>query len=382
MKNFIVVFCCIFLSFQNLFTQSSFKDFQYFDPVPNAKLINKETNIIIRPGKRIKKDTLYKHGAMSLAGTASGAITFRLTASDDGNIMIMKPDKTFSPGETVTVNFGSEIKSIKGNSIKPFCYIFEIKSREVNQDPPAGLINELDRAEIDRLLLSTKQNSVNDFPQITVTYSNNPSNGYLFLSNLVFNTAIPNTPYLLILNNNAAPFYAHQMPASIFDFDLQPNGKMTYFDQYRGKFYEMDTNYSIIDSFYTGNNYLTDLHELRVLPNNHALLLSYDKEHVDMSQIVPGGDPNALFTGLILQEIDSYKNVVFQWRSWDHFLITDATHENLDSNLIDYVHGNAIEIENDGNLLLSSRHMDEITKINRTTGDMIWRLGGKHNEFT
>src|SRR4030095_11969934 len=135
-------------------------------------------------------------------------------------------------------------------------------------------------------------------------------------------------------------------------------------------------------SFYTGNNYLTDLHELRVLPNNHALLLSYDKEHVDMSQIVPGGDPNALVTGLILQEIDSYKNVVFQWIIGDHVLITDATHENLVSNLIDYVHGNAIEIENDGNLLLSSRHMDEITKINRTTGDMIWRLGGKHNEFT
>ncbi len=33
-------------------------------------------------------------------------------------------------------------------------------------------------------------------------------------------------------------------------------------------------------------------------------------------------------------------------------------------------------------ILLSSRHLNEITKINRATGDMIWRLGGVHNQFT
>ena len=49
---------------------------------------------------------------------------------------------------------------------------------------------------------------------------------------------------------------------------------------------------------------------------------------------------------------------------------------------IDYVHGNAIEVDFDGNLLISSRHMDEITKIDRQTGALIWRWGGKHNQFT
>jgi len=40
-----------------------------------------------------------------------------------------------------------------------------------------------------------------------------------------------------------------------------------------------------------------------------------------------------------------------------------------------------ISYDNDGNLLISSRHLDEITKINRTTGSIIWRLGGKNNQF-
>jgi hypothetical protein len=109
--------------------------------------------------------------------------------------------------------------------------------------------------------------------------------------------------------------------------------------------------------------------------------MAYDPQQVDMSQIVPGGHPQASVIGLIIQEIDVNSNVVFQWRSWDHFAITDATHENLTDSIVDYVHGNAIELDNDGNLMISSRSMDEVTKISRTTGNIIWRLGGKNNQF-
>jgi hypothetical protein len=38
-------------------------------------------------------------------------------------------------------------------------------------------------------------------------------------------------------------------------------------------------------------------------------------------------------------------------------------------------------VDPDGNILLSSRHLSEITKINVETGDIIWRLGGKNNQF-
>lgn len=103
-----------------------------------------------------------------------------------------------------------------------------------------------------------------------------------------------------------------------------------------------------------------------------------------MSQIVVGGNPNAIVTGLVIQEVDISGTVYFQWRSWDHFLITDATDDiNLLAANIDYVHGNAFEFDRDGNLLLSSRHLDEITKIDYETGDIIYRFGllSKNNEF-
>jgi hypothetical protein len=43
---------------------------------------------------------------------------------------------------------------------------------------------------------------------------------------------------------------------------------------------------------------------------------------------------------------------------------------------------NSIDLDNDGNLLFSSRNLEEITKINRQTGEIIWRLGGRNNQFT
>ena len=166
------------------------------------------------------------------------------------------------------------------------------------------------------------------------------------------------------------------------DLTEQPNGNLTYFDGVKHKHYEMNQNYNIIDSFYCGNGYHTDLHELRLLSNGHALVMAYDSEIVNMNLIIPGGDTAAVVIGLIIQEIDENKNVVFQWRSWDHFAITDALHEYMFGSYIDAVHGNAIEEDNDGNLIISSRHLDEITKINRSTGDIIWRFGGLHNQFT
>jgi hypothetical protein len=101
---------------------------------------------------------------------------------------------------------------------------------------------------------------------------------------------------------------------------------------------------------------------------------------MDLSEIAVGGYETATVIGLVIQELDVARDAVFTWKSWDHFLITD-TYASLTSPGVDYVHANAIEEDDDGNLLISSRHMSEITKIDRSNGDIIWRLGGKNNQF-
>jgi hypothetical protein len=54
----------------------------------------------------------------------------------------------------------------------------------------------------------------------------------------------------------------------------------------------------------------------------------------------------------------------------------------LDPDSYDYFHINAVNLDSDGNLLISGRHTWTIYKVNRQTGRILWRLGGKHTDFT
>ena len=116
------------------------------------------------------------------------------------------------------------------------------------------------------------------------------------------------------------------------------------------------------------------------LKNGNVILFSYDLRIVDMSKVVTGGNPAATVTGLVIQELDANRNLIFQWRSWDYFNITDS-YADLLSSVVNYVHGNSLDADTDTTLIISSRNMNEVTKINRLTGQIIWRLGGKNNEF-
>src|SRR5262249_26122544 len=224
------------------------------------------------------------------------------------------------------------------------------------------------------------------FPSFAVVNGNDQLPGAYFMA--PFANSNTTTARLQILDDRGKPLFQRQY-TGVFrptDFKVQPNGLLTYFLSGAEKYYAMDSAYAVVDSFICGNGYPTDLHELQILPDGHALLMSYDPQPVDMSVIVPGGNPNAVVFGLIVQELDQNKDVVFQWRSWDHFAITDCSPNPVDLKgaFIDYCHGNSIEKGPDGNLIISSRHMNEITKINRNTGDTIWRLGRNavNNQFS
>ncbi len=165
-----------------------------------------------------------------------------------------------------------------------------------------------------------------------------------------------------------------------FDFKEQPDGTLSYFSQKDSTFYVLDSHYKLVRSYRAGDGYTADLHDLQILPDGNALLMAYDAETVDMSQVVPTGKKDATVTGLVIQELDPSGNVLFEWRSWDHFAFADST-ATLTDDKIDLVHGNALALSADGNLLLSSRNLSEITKIDLHTGDIIWRLGGKASMF-
>lgn len=374
-----LLFFLIFFISQIVFAKP---EIQFLSPQPNSKYVKLSSSIILRFTSKPDKSSI-KTNTVKITGSKSGLHESDAKLSSDGATIILTPRTKFYHNEIIQV----KIKSIKTNSdySEELNYSFETEKETI----PVSSTDFL-KKEIENEIVSKSNNNsqlVNrgntlpaDFPQITVSNSTNPSPGYTFLSNFALG---PNNLgyYLMILDNSGRPVFYRKLDTAGYDFKKQPNGNLTYFAARTQKFYEMNSNYQIIDSFICGNGYPTDMHEFILYENGHSFLMSYDPQRVNMSNLVSHGDSNAIVIGLIIQELDADKNVIFQWRSWDYFNILDAKHINFTLPEIDYAHGNAIELCSDGNIMISSRHMDEITKINRSTGNIIWRLGGKRNQF-
>jgi hypothetical protein len=129
------------------------------------------------------------------------------------------------------------------------------------------------------------------------------------------------------------------------------------------------------------NGYQTDFHEFKMLPNGHAIMMSYHTIIYDMSTVIEGGKTDAQLVINIIQEQDRDKNVVFEWRNIDYIPITDSDLDLTESRM-NYGTLNAFDIDDDGNILASFRNHSEIMKISRETGEVLWRMGSPRSEFT
>lgn len=151
--------------------------------------------------------------------------------------------------------------------------------------------------------------------------------------------------------------------------------------------YRLDTllNLSPIDKLYEKHSTIVLApHDFQFLPNGHLLAFAPLPDTTDVSKIVEGGVTNATIVHFGIFEIDTTTNhIIHQWNSKDHFSILETgEHLNLKAQHIDYFHLNSIQyIEHDQTVLLSSRDMSEITKVKWPEGQIVWRMGGKKNEF-
>lgn len=370
--------------------------------MPDSKLNSTGTNIIIKPGRAFDDVNLRK--SLTVYGNKSGQRKGKIILAENNRTLIFEPYKSFAEGEVVTVELKNNLKTTVGEKVPGLRYSFETSQIDINKKIKSNWekyfeffntgLNVYSKQAFKTLAGSSdntkkiytvqKDSLPEDFPEIIVNSINNPVPGYIFLTPFGYPHPVPST-YLIITDNYGTPiFYRRTGAERTLDFKKQANGVLTYYQN--GKYYVMNNSYNIIDSLTMQNGYTTDLHECLVLENGHSLMMCYDRQYIAMDTVVEGGDPNALVTGVVFQELDENKYVVFQWRSWDHYQITDATYDVvLTGPTVDYVHSNAIEKDYDGNYLLSNRHLDEITKIDSATGEIIWRLGGKYcenNQFT
>jgi hypothetical protein len=178
------------------------------------------------------------------------------------------------------------------------------------------------------------------------------------------------------------------------DGKQQPNGSFTVFlgashgwEPTYGRFVEFQPDGQTIRTLVAGAPYYTDGHEILLTADGAGAtrvhLFGYDLRRMDLTGI--GGAPDVLLAGhTIVRQVPS-GSIDFLWSSWDHFALADWIEppDQLRQMFnIDFDHPNSLDLDVDGNYLASFRHLGEISKIDAVTGRVIWRFGGRNNQFT
>jgi hypothetical protein len=144
----------------------------------------------------------------------------------------------------------------------------------------------------------------------------------------------------------------------------------------------LNRHYQQIATVEAGNGLAADQHEFALTPQGTALITIYHQVPYDLSSV--GGPSDGSVLDGVVQEIDvATGKVLFEWHGLDHVPLSDS-HQPVPtdpSTPYDYFHINSVNLDNDGNLLISARHTSTVYKIERKTGDVIWRLGGKESDF-
>ena len=147
----------------------------------------------------------------------------------------------------------------------------------------------------------------------------------------------------------------------------------------------MDANYKQIARVRAGNDWATDLHEFVITPQGTALVLIYQPMRRNLHSI--GRSRNGLVVDNIVQEIDIKTGLVlFEWHSIGQVRLGESEippppRRESAKEPYDYFHVNSVDLDRDGNVLISARNTSGVYKLSRATGAILWRLGGKRSDF-
>jgi len=200
-------------------------------------------------------------------------------------------------------------------------------------------------------------------------------------ANMFIHTTGSQPRYMAIIDSLINPsWFINSGPLGL-DFKVNQN-KLSYFNKNNKSWIILNEYMVETDTLECVNGYDADYHDIQLLANGGYLLQAYDSISVNMSEIISGGNNDAMVILLIIQEFDSNKNLIFEWNAWEHLNIADYDNLDLTNNRIVWMHGNSIHIDLDSNIIISNRRSSEVIKIDRNTGEVIWYFGGPNNEFS
>ncbi|MEM7370372.1 MAG: aryl-sulfate sulfotransferase [Bacteroidota bacterium] len=201
---------------------------------------------------------------------------------------------------------------------------------------------------------------------------------------------------LAMINAVGEVLWYYKTDSRISDFDLLPNGHISYMTQ-DSRIREIDFAGNIIAQWYAKNRHegpdpeaipvdaLTFHHDVSLLPNGHRLALSSEYREVE-GYYSSGRDANAprktqQVMGDIVVEFTPDGEIVHQWNCFDHLPVYRIGYETFSGywerrgfpGVIDWSHANAvIAVPGEEAFLVNFRYQSAMIKVDKSSGDIQW----------
>jgi arylsulfate sulfotransferase len=254
-------------------------------------------------------------------------------------------------------------------------------------------------------------NPVDTFTQsvYTIDSTQSPSAGTILTAPFNFSTLGGSNPgLLLVMSQSGKVLNKLNLPDEALDFarwTINGQTRYTYIEVSPTAFLPpgdlQGAGYAII-----ADSNLNTLQQINFIPyaqgifpsnqglDDHEFILISDSDYITLTYLwktptnIPAylnPTPGVSILAPVIEEVQN-GSVVFHWDGSDDtsFYANSIFDNDFQDTTTpqDYMHMNSIFIDpTDSNLICSMRHQDQIIKINKQTGAVMWRLGGNNSNF-
>jgi hypothetical protein len=214
-----------------------------------------------------------------------------------------------------------------------------------------------------------------DLP-VFATEGTSPSSGFVLFAS---------GPWIVVIDDAGRVVWYRRTPvAPSLNVMAQSNGRYVVHPTTPARddvepWIEIDPSGEITRTLECAGGLSSRLHDLIAEPDGGYWILCDETRTMDLTAF--GGSAAARVTGTAVQHVAADGALVFQWSPFDHLALADLPRADLAGEVVNWTHGNAIDIDTDGNLLLSFRNLSEIAKIDARSGAVLWRMGGLANQL-
>ena len=187
--------------------------------------------------------------------------------------------------------------------------------------------------------------------------------------------------YAVVIDNTGRVVWYRAFPSGVgLNFQAQPDGGYAARPPGSvGVWVELDALGNVTRTMGCTRGLPARFHDMLALPDGSYWIMCDEARTMDLTAI--GGVAAAQVTGTVVQHVGAGGELLFEWSPFDHFDLTDLPLADRTGANVNWTHGNALDLDGDGNLLVSFRSLNEVTKIDTRTGAVAWRLGGLRSQF-